>query len=321
MRIVMTGSHPYPLPKTGSGFDPKPRPSAAGQRVHDALAKGLGELGHEVCYFLTGEITGPPPAGVTIVDHLVDGDILHVTATRDEHLAAVWNGPWVATCHVDLRTRGDALAEAGDHWIFVSRTLAETHGKSRYVLNGIDPSEYLYSEEKQDYILFMASMEWALRKGLDIAVAAALEAGVRLLVAGTGRTREEVAFAASLCASFGAEYLGDVQGEQKAGLLAGARALILPTRVNDACPLSIAEALVSGTPVIASTNGGCPELVSRDAGILCESFEEYVRAIDAVRSIAPSACRAKALDELHYLRMAREYVREYEREIGGRLPP
>jgi glycosyltransferase involved in cell wall biosynthesis len=315
MRVLMTGSHPYPLPAIGTGRNPKPLPSAAGQRVHDTIAKGLAKLGHDVRYFLTGELTGPPPAGVTIVDRMTDADIFHITVPRDEQRLREWNGPWVATCHVDLRTRGGVLPEAADQWIFVSRALAASHGKERWVLNGIDPDDYLYSEQKGDYLLFLASIEWALRKGLDLALAAAREAGVRIVVAGTGRTAEQVELAASLCTSFGAEYAGDVQGEEKARLLAHARALILPTRINDACPLSIAEALASGTPVIASANGGCPELVSSDVGFICQRFEDYVRAIREAGSIAPAACRAKAMSELHYLRMARDYVREYENEL------
>jgi glycosyltransferase involved in cell wall biosynthesis len=317
MRIVMTGDHPYPLPRISDGRHPKRFPSAAGQRVHDWLAKGLGELGHEVVYVLTGDVSGEAPPGVRVTRVLEDGDILHTYAMRNPEVIAGWRGPWVASCHVDPRPRG---IEPDDRWIFVSRTLAESCGRERFVLNGIDPSEYVYSETKSDYVLFMSSMDAAVAKGLDVALAAAKIAGVPIIVAGTAITEESIANAERLCDKNGATYLGDVQGDEKADLLAGARALLLPTRVNDACPLVIMEALVSGTPVIASGNGACPELVTSDAGFLCRGESGFAEAIGRIGEISPAACREKALREYHYLRMAEDYVREYRVEMFTKTP-
>jgi glycosyltransferase involved in cell wall biosynthesis len=316
MRIVMTGDHPYPLPRASGGRVPKRFPSAAGQRVHDWLAKGLGELGHEVLYRISGE-AGTPPPGVRVTRVLADGDILHTYAMRNPEVIAEWRGPWVASCHVDPRSRG---IEPDDRWIFVSRTLAESCGRERFVLNGIDPSEYVYSETKGDYVLFMSSMDAAINKGLDIALAAAKLAGVPIIVAGTGTTEESIANAERLCGEFGAKYLGDVQGDEKADLLAGARALLLPTKVNDACPLVIMEALVSGTPVIASGNGACPELVTNDVGFLCRGESEFAEVIGRIGGILPAACREKALRDYHYLRMAEDYLREYRVEMFTKTP-
>jgi len=317
MRIVMTGDHPYPLPRSSGGRTPKRFPSAAGQRVHDWLAKGLGELGHEVVYVLTGEVSGEAPKGVRMTRVLEDGDILHTYAMRNPEVIAKWRGPWVASCHIDPRSRG---IEPDDRWIFVSRTLAESCGRERFVLNGIDPAEYIYSKAKGDYVLFMSSMDAAIGKGLDIALAAASLAGVPIVVAGTGTTEESIANAEQLCSEFGAKYLGDVQGNEKAELLAGARALMLPTKVNDACPLVIMEALVSGTPVIASGNGACPELVSSEVGFLCRGESEFAEAIGRSGEISPSACREKALRDFHYLRMAEDYLREYRVEMFTKTP-
>jgi glycosyltransferase involved in cell wall biosynthesis len=317
MRIVMTGDHPYPLPRVSGGRRPKRFPSAAGQRVHDWLAKGLGELGHEVVYVLTGDVAGEAPTGVRVTRQLEDGDILHTYAMRNPEVIAAWRGPWVASCHVDPRSRG---IEPDDRWIFVSRTLAESCGRERFVLNGIDPSEYVYSEAKGDYVLFMSSMDAAIGKGLDIALAAAKLAGVPIVVAGTGTTEESIAIAERLCAEGGATYLGDVQGDEKADLLAGARALLLPTRLNDACPLVIMEALVSGTPVIASHNGACPELVTSDVGFLCRGEREFAEAIGRIGEISPATCREKAVRDHHYLRMADDYLREYRAEMFTKTP-
>lgn len=320
MRIVMTGDHPYPLPRISGGRHPKRFPSAAGQRIHDWLAKGLGELGHEVLYCLSGSVSGEAPPGVQVTRDLRDGDILHTYAMRNPEVIAEWRSrgrPWVESCHVDPRSRG---IEPDDRWIFVSRTLAESCGQRRFVLNGVDPSEYVYSETKGDYVLFMSSMDAAIAKGLDIALAAAALAGVPIIVAGTGTTEESIAAAERLCGEFGATYVGDVQGDEKAELLAGARALLLPTRLNDACPMVILEALVSGTPVIASGNGACPELVTSDVGFICLREKDFAEALARVGTISSTVCREKALRDHHYLRMARDYVREYELEMFTKTP-
>jgi hypothetical protein len=52
-----------------------------------------------------------------------------------------------------------------DNWIFVSRTIAQLHGRERYVCNGIDPEEYSFSETKDDYLLYMSAMDWGPAKG------------------------------------------------------------------------------------------------------------------------------------------------------------
>ncbi|MGH9763333.1 MAG: glycosyltransferase, partial [Blastocatellia bacterium] len=94
-------------------------------------------------------------------------------------------------------------------------------------------------------------------------------------------------------------------------------ALVLPTRVNEAFGLCIAEALMSGTPVICSDKGACPELVSGDVGFVCKDHADYVRAFSLIKTIDSKACRERALKEFHYLRMATDYLREYKRELNA----
>lgn len=317
MRVLMTGEHVYPLPRVGTGRTPKPMPSASGQRVHDWIARGLAELGHDVRYFLTNRIEGPPPPGVTIVDSLTaDADILHTYALRGPRHDLAWRGRYVATCHLDPRSRGLAPIDAPPNWIFVSPSLARTFGRTRYVVNGVDPAEYVYSETKGDYLLFLAAMDHAIAKGLDVALRVAQRTSVPLVVAGSAQTQEAVDCVARLCDDFGADYRGDVQGDEKAELLAGARALIFPSRFPEACPLGIAEALMSGTPVLCSASGASPEMIDDATGIVCHNEDEYVEALFHLDALSPKACRDKAMRDFHYLRMARDYVAEYERELS-----
>ena len=78
----------------------------------------------------------------------------------------------------------------------------------------------------------------------------------------------------------------------------------------------MAEALVSGTPVICSNRGACQELISPEVGFVCATEQDYLAAIDRVHLIKPADCREKVMREYHYLRMARDYVEQYRQEIG-----
>lgn len=321
MRILLASEHRYPASSdVSAGPHPMPYPSGSGYWIHDLLAQGLVELGHEVFYLLRKGAAKLPPPGVQVVPRPVwDADILHTISDHDDALVREWQSrgkPWVSTCHIDMTTRGMAQRPTTDNWIFVSRTLAKRHGRQRFVLNGIDPNACIYSEAKRDYFLFMSSMDWEMKKGLDIAISLAFRLRINLVVAGTANNYKRIMRIEGLCRQIGAAYVGDVRGKQKAELLSGARAFLFPTRVDEAFGLGMAEALMSGTPVICSDKGACPEIISPDVGFVCRDDQEYVAAIKNISRISPQACREKALRHFHYLRMAEDYVAEYEKEIS-----
>lgn len=323
MRILLWSNHKYSASqRTATALNSKVGVKGGSGVVHDNLAKGLAELGHEVFYRLAGA-DGPLPAGVRLVSGFVpEIDILH-------HYNSQWlcnsdfleyrksyHKPWVTTCHSDPSLWGWSAPVPGN-WIFVSKTLAQSHSKNRCVLNGIDPSEYTYSETKGDYFLFISNFRRGLDKGLDIALSLSEKMRFKLVVAGPCVDDSMLELIEKMCAQAHATYLGDVRGRVKANLFAKAQALLFPTRVNEAFGLVMAEALISGTPVICSDRGACPEIISPDVGFVCRDFEEYVEAIKRIESISHEACRDKALKEYHYLRMAEDYVREYEKEIAS----
>jgi glycosyltransferase involved in cell wall biosynthesis len=328
MRILLTSTHSYPaLSAIGSGLQPKRFPSGSGYLIHDLLARGLAELGHQVFYLVPHNADQGSAAGITLTSEPVhDANVLHSISDFHQDLAREWQSrgkAWVTTCHMNpgayrqLRNAIDAGNEpppSTENWIFVSRTLARLHGRKRYVCNGVDPAEYCFSETKDDYLLFMSSMDWGLSKGLDTALSLSARLGFRLVVAGTSVNQERIDWVAEMCREVKADYVGDVRGSEKADLLAGARAFLFPTKVDEAFGLGMVEALMSGTPVICSHRGACPEIVSPEVGFVCTTPQDYVEAIEKINEISPNACRAKAMRDYHYIRMTRDYVREYERE-------
>ena len=322
MRILLSSDHVYPAShETGAGREPLPFPSGSGQQLHDLLAKGLSELEHRVFYLLRGTREQPPP-GVTIVSHPPSEiDICHCANARDDELIGYLEArdvPCVTTCHVDPALHGHPrLASHPDNWIYVSQTFAESMGSGRFVRNGLDPTDYIFQSVKEPYLFFISGLDHWRAKGLDVALELSRQCNFHLKVAGSARTQRRIDEVKSLCGEYQAEYLGDVRGPRKARLLSKARALLFPTRLDESFGLVLVEALMSGTPVITSECGACPEVVSPSVGFVCRDFEDYERAVYGVETISPRACRQEALRRFHYLRMTREYLREYEREIGN----
>ena len=107
--------------------------------------------------------------------------------------------PWIASCHLDVRLGGRTMAEVRPNWVFVSKSLADAHGSTRYVRNGLDPADYLFEPSKSDYLLFMSALDRWQGKGLDTALWAARQAGRPLIVAGTARTTETIERVAEMC--------------------------------------------------------------------------------------------------------------------------
>ncbi|HMG33500.1 MAG TPA: glycosyltransferase [Blastocatellia bacterium] len=310
MRIYLSSGHKYPGWKYG----------VPSHSVHDLLAKGLAELGHEVRYHLKEGCETQLPEGVVPVSEVRgDEDILHINhlpleVERNPIL------PWVHSVHSDLLYQGVAREKAKPNYIYVSQTLARIHQSDRYVWNGLDPADFIYSETKSDYFLFVCAgdVHKALHvKGLDLAFRIASDSGVRLKVAGGTGGQDENARFGDLCRANGAIFLRMVHGKRKAELFAGAKALLFPTQANEAFGLPIAEALVSGTPVIASDKGAIPELLDRRVGFACSDESDYRAAVENLKRIAPIECRRVALERFHYLAMAQGYVAEYQKEIGS----
>ena len=319
MRVLLASSHRYPASGlNGSGLHPREYPSGSGYHLHDLIAQGLAEEGHEAFYYLEKGTEVPMPPGVTQVTSLPsDVDIFHAPigppgfAERVLNFSVGCNKPCLLTCHM-MEPQKSAAA----NWVFVSRVLAHAHGSNRFVLNGVNPNDFVFSETKDDYLLFMGAMNKASEKGLNLALNLSLSIGFRLVVAGTGLNYETIRHVSELCREAGAEYIGDVRGLKKAELLAGARAVLFPSRLTEGCPLIILEALVSGTPVISSRSGGTVEIITPETGILCDREEDWPAAFGKLSDISPAHCRKVALEKYHYRRMVKDYVWEYQVELA-----
>jgi glycosyltransferase involved in cell wall biosynthesis len=310
MRVLIASDHRYPASVGGP----------AGCRVLDFLAKGLAELGHTVFYYLEKDPPSLPlPAGVTyITAPRWDVDIVH---PRDYHVLERLGPlpvPYLRTCHTDVAIYAMDRSINTEHCIYVSQNLARSYGRERFVLNGVDPTELMFSSRKRNYMLFVCGLDRAIKKGIEQSVEIAREAGLPLVVAGSSQKPEVVEFFGHFFRENDVRHVGEVYGTEKAKLFAYANAFLFPTSWNEGFGMVMAEALMSGTPVICSSLGACPEVVNSKVGFVCSSHAEYMYAARHVGDISPLDCRKWALKTFHHRVMAQGYVREYEAVLASR---
>ena len=304
MRVLLTSLSRYPARCGGIGSS----------RAYDVLAKGLGELGHLVYYSVAEGYGAPLPWGVVAGRRDADADIYHFSDYPTCGEPPPPGKPWLRTFQAAFDVRGHEKALVDEHFVFVSRAHAESFGATRYVWNGIDPDECIYSATKDDYLLFVVSrLTRAEGKGLLTAIAVAERLDARLVVAG----EIDLDPLPPSFVSPNVTYIGEVREEEKAIVFSQARALLFPVEVCEPFGLIVAEALMSGTPVLGSRRGSLPELVTPEVGFLCDSVEDYVAAAERLDRIRPADCRRRAMKEFHYLAMTRRYLAEYEREMAG----
>jgi glycosyltransferase involved in cell wall biosynthesis len=102
----------------------------------------------------------------------------------------------------------------------------------------------------------------APEKGLRTLIAAAIESGVHLCIAGTGPIEQDLYRLANGAANI--EFVGYQSGDALWDLIRGARAVVLPAEWYENAPMSILESYALGKPVIGANIGGIPELIQPD---------------------------------------------------------
>jgi glycosyltransferase involved in cell wall biosynthesis len=179
--------------------------------------------------------------------------------------------------------------------------------------NPIVVDDFPFRAEKDDYLLWIGRMNED--KGPNRAIAAALEAGVPLVLGGPVQPGQEEFFASEVEPHIDDDrvrYVGEV-GEEKLDLYAGARAFLMPIRWPEPFGLVMTEAMACGTPVIAFPEGSASELVlDGETGFVAGDEHEMAAAVGRVDEIDPERCRASARERFDVSAVAEAYERAYE---------
>ena len=296
-------------------WDVLPAPRYGGtQRMVVWLARGIAAAGHRVT-LIAGHGSRVPEA--TVISVAVDAargpafdirpllppglDILVTYAplrVKPDH-------PWLRVLPGNRRQG----VKGAPNIIYLSRDHARRHGSETFVYNGLDPAEFQFRRDKDDYDLFLGRLH--ATKGYRWAVAGAKRLRRRLLLAGGWRP--------SL--SSYVKYVGSVGGTRKAELLAGAGALWMPALWDEPFGITLIEAMVSGTPVLGTRRGSLPEIVSPEVGALGDTLDELVELRARLDAMAPEACRAHVERHFTHHVMAEGYLRMFQAYLAtGVLP-
>jgi glycosyltransferase involved in cell wall biosynthesis len=249
-------------------------------------------------------------------------DVIHDHSGSFWRRAGELTAPVLATLHLPPRLYpADAFASVPPNVLFncVSRSQAASFPDLGRLLgvvpNGIDAAHFLHSGEKDDFVLWLGRI--CEEKGPHLAIAAAAEAGVGLVLAGQVYPfRYHHDFAQRAVAPFldgqAVAYVRQPSREQKLALLRRARAVLIPSLVDETSSLVALEAMACGTPVIAFRRGALPEMVEHGkTGFVVDSVEEMAAAIARAGEILPQACRAEVIRNHSFAATADGYERLY----------
>ena len=221
---------------------------------------------------------------------------------------------------------GNRDVPAGGNRNFVSRNHAERHGRKTFAYNGLPVDEHYYSKRKNGRFLFCARINRPgknITRALKLAIANDLQmdiaGGERWELLTRSKVRKEGAFFTSLDRRFA--FHGMVSGWTKAKLFADAGALLFPIRWEEPFGIVVPEALLAGTPVIATPRGSMPELVHADIGFLCETDADFAAAFEQVGAIPAARCRDYAAEHFSIERSADTYLELYQRILDGETLP
>jgi glycosyltransferase involved in cell wall biosynthesis len=181
--------------------------------------------------------------------------------------------------------------------------------------HGVDVGQFTFRAQPDDYVCYLG--RFTSGKGPRQAITVACDLGMRLVMAGPGCPyfREHIQ---PLVDGRAVEYIGPVDAAGRDRLLGGARALLYPVQYPEAFGLVLVEAMLCGTPVAAMRLGAVPEIVEEGVGgFSVEAAAELPAAVTRCLALDRRRVREHAASLFSAGRMARDYLRVFERLMGG----
>jgi glycosyltransferase involved in cell wall biosynthesis len=186
--------------------------------------------------------------------------------------------------------------------------------------NGVDGATLDRGLVKRGYAAALGRV--CPEKGFHLALDAAVEAGVPLLLAGSvfPYPEHEAYFSREIARRLDhlRRFLGPLGFIAKRRLLGGARCLLVPSLAPETSSLVAMEALACGTPVVAFPNGALADIIEHGTtGFLVRDRQEMTEAIAAAPSLDPETCRAAARARFPAARMVERYLALYRQLVSS----
>lgn len=208
---------------------------------------------------------------------------------------------------------------AGSHYVSISNSdRSPDLIYTATVYNGLKSEDFSFNAEPEDYLLFFGRLH--PDKGPVDAIKIAKKAGKKLLIAGI--IQDENYFnekVKPLLDDKNVIFLGHAGPEKRLELLSKASGLLHPIYFNEPFGMSVAEAMLCGTPVIAYNRGSMPELIrDKETGFLVENVTEAVEAVNKLSSINRKSCAKWAGAHFTQEKMVDDYIAVYEKILNNR---
>ncbi|MGX5687536.1 glycosyltransferase family 4 protein [Arcticibacter tournemirensis] len=182
------------------------------------------------------------------------------------------------------------------------------------VYNGINTAEFTLNNTPEDYLLYFGRIHHD--KGTAEAIQIALSAKRRLIIAGIIQDSNYYETHVKPYLGDQIQFIGSAGPEERNILMGNASALLHPINFKEPFGMSVAEAMLCGTPVIAFNKGSMPELIRHEeTGFLANSPEEAIEAVHEIPKINRSACHKWAASRFSKEKMVSDYIKAYQKVL------
>lgn len=197
---------------------------------------------------------------------------------------------------------------------YVSISNSDRNAELEYlatVYNGINIKDFTFNPSPKEQLLFFGRIH--PDKGTAEAIAIAKKANKKLIIAGI--IQDEGYFEKEIKPNLNddVQFIGSAGPQKRDELLGESLALLHPINFNEPFGLSVAEAMMCGTPVIAFNRGSMPELIDHGVtGFLVNTIKEAAEAVQNLDKIDRKNCSENAKKRFSAQTMAKNYLCLYQ---------
>jgi glycosyltransferase involved in cell wall biosynthesis len=317
-----------------------PRHYGPWEQIASNIAEGLIKKGVEVTLFATGDsITAGTLDAVCETGYEEDRnqdakvlECLHISSVMEKAsqfdlihnnfdflpltYSALIKTPVITTIHGFSSSRIIPVYKkynASSNYVSISN--ADRNAELTYlatVYNGLDTRDFSFTAQADNYLLYFGRIHHD--KGTAESIEIARKTNRRLLIAGIIQDadyyREKVE---PFIDNEQIVYVGHAGPDKRKDLLGNAAALLHPINFNEPFGMSVAEAMICGTPVIAFNKGSMPELIKdNETGFLVNTIDEAVEAVNKLPAINRANCRDWATAQFSSEKMVDDYYKLYQ---------
>jgi glycosyltransferase involved in cell wall biosynthesis len=313
------------------------------EQVASNITEGLVEMGHDVTLFATGNsITKAKLQSVSETAYAENPELdtkvwecLHISNLMEQadQFDIIHNNydflpltyskliktPMVTTIHGFSSPKIiPVFVKYNDIQSYVSISNADRSEQLSYVAtvyNGINEQLFDFNPTPKDYLLFFGRIH--PEKGTYEAIKIAKQSKKRLII--SGFIQDQNYFDTKVKKFINNEdiiYVGNSNPTERNELLGNALALLHPISFNEPFGLSVAEAMLCGTPVVAFNRGSMPELIQHNqTGFLVRNVEGAIEAIQNITNIDRKQCRDWSISNFSQHKMIEGYLDVYKKVL------